>query len=164
MKRFCVESVTLLGLSLMSTCFGQTPDGTSFTWKHKGENTAASAQITADDVKFALVSNILAAGSPVSEGSVQLHGMGDEAAVILLKILGSKPGSVKWTDEETKTILEILKIAFEHPKSILSRSDVKPRATTLLLRMIKADDPGLESEISRIEQSANAAASQRLDH
>jgi hypothetical protein len=90
--------------------------------------------------------------------------MGDEAAVILLKILGSKPGSVKWTDEETKTILEILKIAFEHPKSILSRSDVKPRATTLLLRMIKADDPGLESEISRIEQSANAAASQRLDH
>lgn len=161
MKLLGVKIYVFLSLFALCVSYGQAPDGTSFEWKHRFAGPAKSTQITEADVQIGLVRNILKAGSPVTKGSVQLHGMGDEAAVILFKILGSKPSTAKWTADEKKTILEMINRAFEHPKSISNRSNVTPNATNLLLRMMNDDteDPDIKAEISRTRSfAANAAA------
>ncbi len=161
MKLRCATRTVFLSLLALCVSYGQAPDGTSFEWKHRLAGPAKSTQVTEDDVQMGLVRNILKAGSPVTKGSVQLHGMGDEAAVILLKILGSMPSPAKWTDDEKKTILEIINRAFEHPKSITNRSNKTPNATNLLLRILNDDteDHNIKTEISRTRSFAADAAS-----
>lgn len=120
--------------------------------------------VTEDDLKLAMIQNMIKADTPLTGGFVQLHRMGDEAAVILLKILGSTPSSTKFTDIQKRTVLEIINRAFEHPNSIANRSNVIPRATNLLLNMLNnnTEDSDVKAEISRTRDFAAAAASHRV--
>ena len=153
-----------MALFALRVGFGQVPDGTSFGWKHGTVNSPSSpvkrTPVTEDDLKLEMVRNMIRAGSPLTTGSVQLHGMGDGAAVTLLKLLGSTPSPAKWTDAQKTTVLEIINRAFEHPKSITNRSNVTPNATNLLLNMLNdgTEDLDIKAEISRTRTIAFTAA------
>jgi hypothetical protein len=158
MKLLSAKRTVFLSLFALCVGYGQVPDGTSFDWKYGTGNT--HTPVTEDDVKLGTVRNILTAGSPVMTGTVQLHRMGDEAAVILIKLLGSTPSPVKWTDAQKRTVLEMINRAFEHPKSITNRSNATPNATNFLLNYLNADteDPDIKAEISQTRAFAFKAA------
>jgi hypothetical protein len=149
--------------ALLGIGYGQAPavapDGTSFSWK-KG---TSNAPVTADDVNLGIVINILTAGLPITTGSVHLHSLGDEVAVLLIKHLGSTPSPVKWTDSQRMTAVEMMARAFEHPKSITNPSDVTPKATNFLLNMLDAEteDPDIKAKISQAKDIAFKAAADR---
>jgi hypothetical protein len=146
--------------------YGQAPtigrDGTSLNWKTQTNR----PPVTADDLNLQIVRHILTAGSPITAGSVQLHRMGDEAAVLLIKHLGSTPTPVKWNDLQKKTAIEMMAKAFEHPNSITNTSDVTPNATNFLLNMLAAEteDLDLKAQISQAKDIAFRAATDRLHH
>jgi hypothetical protein len=55
--------------------------------------------VTGEEWRLKLVEHLMSIPSPVTNGAVQLYGMGDEAAVDVIKILSEKPSL---TPEETK--------------------------------------------------------------
>jgi len=116
--------------------------------------------ITADDMKRGMISNMLRYGSPFTFGSIQLHRMGDEAAVILIKILGSTRPPAKWTDAQKRTVLEILGKAFEKPNQITTQSNLTPDTTNFLLNMMdeETDDADIKLQISQVRSTASDAA------
>ncbi len=71
--------------------------------------------------------------SPVTNGAAQLYGMGDEAAVDVLKVLGTKSTV---SNTEAQAILDIVHVAFEHPEAITEPVNQKPRAGLLLLQYL----------------------------
>ncbi len=71
--------------------------------------------------------------SPVTNGAFQLYGMGDEAAVDVLKVLSTKPSL---TYEEMQATLDIVHMAFQHPESIIEPVNRKPRAALFLLQYL----------------------------
>jgi hypothetical protein len=158
--------LALLGANLALGQAAQAPDGTSFEWKHRLAVKAEQRQAPIEDFNSGVIKNILRAGSPVEKGSIQLHGMGDEASVILLKISGSTATPGKWTDDQKRTMLEIINKAFEHPDSIINPSDVAPNATNLLLCLLADDteDPEIKKEISQTKLSTVKLSSQRSIH
>jgi hypothetical protein len=80
-----------------------------------------------------LVERLIALPSPVKAGAVQLYGMGDEAAVDILRILGAR-GPL--TVAEERSALDVVDMAFEHPNSIIDPNYRSPGATVFLLRFI----------------------------
>jgi hypothetical protein len=116
--------------------------------------------VTADDMKLGMIRNMLRHGSPIATGSIQLHRMGDEAAVILIKLLGSTRPPAKWTDAQRRTVLEILNKAFEKPNQITAQSNLTPDATNFLLNMLaeETDDADIELQISQVRSRASDAA------
>src|SRR6185437_3762595 len=64
-------------------------------------------------------------------GSPQLHRMGDEAAVNIMKVLGE---GVPLSDTNEFTILDMIHTAFEFPEAIMVPFDRHPDATSFLLR------------------------------
>ena len=99
-------------------------------------------------------------GSPLTYGSIQLHRMGDEAAVILIKVLGSTRSPAKWTDAEKRIVLEILGKAFEKPNQITTQSNLTPNATNFLLNMLdeETEDADIKVQISQVKSRASDAA------
>jgi hypothetical protein len=120
--------------------------------------------VTEDDLHLAMMANMIKVDTPLTTALVQLHRMGDDAAVTLLKLLGSRASPTKFTDSQKRTVLEIIRRAFEHPNSITNRSNVTPNATNVLLNMLNDDteDSDIKAEISRIRLFAADAASHRV--
>jgi hypothetical protein len=115
---------------------------------------------TADDVKLGMVRNMIRHGSPLTSGSIQLHRMGDEAAVLLIKALGSTQPPAKWTDAQKQTVLEIVSKAFEKPSQITNPSNLRPDATNFLLNMLEqeTEDAEMKLQISQVRSRASDAA------
>jgi hypothetical protein len=140
------------GLSLMAQTFSNGPGPV----KHKA--------VTQDDVKLREIETIFRLGLPLKIGAIQLHRMGDEAAVFLIKMLGSMQSATGLTDTQKRTILVMLNTAFEHPNAINNRSNVAPNATSFLLNMLEEttqDDPELKTQISQLRVFASEAATRR---
>jgi chaperonin GroEL (HSP60 family) len=78
--------------------------------------------------------------------------MGDEAAVNLLKILGTR---TDFTETERATALEIIKRAFEEPPSIMIANDRMPHATLFLLKYLNGltEDAGAKAQIAETRES-----------
>jgi hypothetical protein len=121
--------------------------------------------ITEADVKFGMMKNLINVNGPLTVGSPQLHRMGDEAASTVLRVLGSLPSSTQLTDQQKANIIEIVKKSFEQPKSITSRSNVRPNATSILLNMLEqnTDNAELKNNIAQARQSAGSAFSHLAD-
>ena len=86
--------------------------------------------ITGEEWRLQLVEHLMSFPSPVTKGKAQLYGMGDEAAVDVIKILGERP-PLSW--DEIQSTLDIVHMAFEHPDSIIEPVNRKPRAALFLL-------------------------------
>ena len=87
--------------------------------------------VTGEEWRLSLIERLMSLPSPVTSGAVQLYGMGDEAAVDVLKILGTKSSL---SNTELQAILDIVHTAFQHPESIMEPVNQKPRAVLLLLQ------------------------------
>lgn len=164
MKLLNSKRTVFLALLPLAVAYGQVPEGTSFAWKHR-TGISQPGPVTADDLKFEMIQNMIKTEGPVTTRIIQLHRMGDEAAVIVLKVLGSLPSPGKFSDAQKGKVLEIVNRAFEQPDSITNRSNVKPYATNLLLNLLNDDteDVEIKTEISRLQSFAAKAASQRFD-
>src|SRR6266852_8265875 len=67
---------------------------------------------TPQEHRVLLVKWLMSFSSPLENGIVQLHRMGDEAAANAAKIMSSRP---PLTEAEQLTLLDIVRISFEHP-------------------------------------------------
>jgi hypothetical protein len=90
-------------------------------------------------------------------GNAQLHRLGDQAAVDIMKILGGKSVS----DAQIPTILDMLRKAYEAPKAILIAADRQPKASLFLLGALAgyAEDSSLKQRISEMKQDLQAVTS-----
>jgi hypothetical protein len=104
--------------------------------------------LSGEEWRLSLVAHLMTFPSPVTNGAIQLVGMGDEAAVDVVKILGEKPSP---TSSEIQSALDIVHMAFAHPESILKRENLKPQAAAFLVRYFASatDDAELKQ---RVEQ------------
>jgi hypothetical protein len=86
--------------------------------------------------------------------------MGDEAAVIVIKVLGSTRSPAKRTDAEKRIVLEIFGKVFEKPNQITTQSNLAPNATSFLLNMLdeETEDADIEVRISQVKSRASEAA------
>lgn len=88
---------------------------------------------TGEQWRFNLVKHLMSLPSPVKNGAVQLHGMGDEAAVDVLKILGTSPNL---TAAQIESVLDIVHTAFEQQASIIDPVNTKPQAAAVLFQRL----------------------------
>lgn len=90
-------------------------------------------------------------------GSPQLHRMGDEAAVNIMKVLGE---GVPLSGTNELTILDMIHTAFEFPEAIMVPFDRHPDATFFLLRWMDSStqDQDLKERIGQTRQYVQAAA------
>jgi len=91
--------------------------------------------LTGEEWRLELVTHLTTFPSPVTNGAVQLHGMGDEAAVDVIKAFSDK---TDLTDADASAALDIVHLAFEKPDSIIEPVNRKPRAALFLLRWLSA--------------------------
>jgi hypothetical protein len=136
----------------MSWAFGLTLTAQTLISNNGSSPVINHKVVTEDDFKRQEVQAMFTRGLPLRAGAVQLHRMGDEAAVILMKVLGSTQSSAALTDAQTRTVLALLTAAFEPPNAITNRSNVEPSATRFLLNMIdeSTQDAELKSQISQV--------------
>lgn len=94
--------------------------------------------------------------SPLKNGAVQLHRMGDHAAVYIARILQGR----SLTTGEKQTALDIVRMAYEKPAVILQRSDRGNTATMALLLQLDAstDDVRLKQRIGETISLVNVTA------
>jgi hypothetical protein len=95
----------------------------------------SAGPVTPEEYRLQTVKWLLTLPSPLKNGMVQLHRMGDEASADLLRILASRP---PLTDAEERTALDIIRISFEHPHSILKPENRQPNAVLTLLQQLDA--------------------------
>jgi hypothetical protein len=87
--------------------------------------------VSAEEWRLKLVARLMSLPGPVTNGAMQLYGMGDEAAADVVKILSEKPSP---TSSEIQSALDILHMAFAHPEAISKPENQKPQAAVFLLR------------------------------
>lgn len=114
--------------------------------------------MTPEEFRLKEIAWYLSLSSPLQTGAVQLHGMGDEAAIDVLKILGDKPSL---SVGEQHTALDIVHRSFEQPASILNPAHRKPAATLFLLRFLgtTAQDATVKARIQEETKFVQRAAS-----
>jgi hypothetical protein len=128
MKSFGVAAIVVLGLG---AAYGQTQPTVFERQPFPTDNRPLSGE----EWRLKLAEHLLSFPSPVKHGAIQLRGMGDEAAVDLLKIL---EGKNSLTVSKSEAALDIIHMAFEQPDSIIDPANKTPQATTLLLQYISA--------------------------
>ena len=113
------------------------------------EARTSGKQMTAAEFRLMTVEHILNSGSPLRIGAVQLHRMGDDLAVNLIKVTAK---SEKLSREQTSTALEMIEKAFERPDAILATVDRSPKATVSLLRTLalSSDDSATKERIQAL--------------
>ena len=80
--------------------------------------------ITPAAYRLALVQRIFELGNP-SANAIQLHRMGDEAGLDLVKILGTTSLSTA----QVNTALQIVHLAFEKTSQLVDQANLQPTAT-----------------------------------
>jgi hypothetical protein len=93
---------------------------------------ADNTPLSGEEWRLTLVEHLMSFPSPVTNGAIQLWGMGDEAAVDVLKLIAAK----QLTPAEMHAVLDIVHMAFEKPDSIIESVNRKPRAAAFLLQYL----------------------------
>ena len=90
-------------------------------------------------------------------GSPQLHRMGDEVAVNIMKVLGE---GIPLSDTNELTIWDMIHTTFEFPEAIMVPFDRHPDATSFLLRWMDSStqDQDLKERTAQTRQYVQAAA------
>jgi hypothetical protein len=117
--------------------------------------------MTPEEFNIKVIKYLLTFTSPLQNGNVQVHRMGDRAAGYILKILESRP---PLNAAEQQTALDIVQKAYEKPAVILNGADRRSTAATSNLLQVISDstqDFNVKLRIADIKQSvlATAAAS-----
>jgi len=124
-QRFAILLVLSSGIAYCQT--GKAPSlGLTGPW---------AGPVTPEEYRLQTVKWLLELPSPLQNGMVQLHRMGDEASADLLKILAGRP---PLANAEKQTALDIVRISFEHPHSILKPENHQPNAALTLLQQLNA--------------------------
>jgi hypothetical protein len=112
---------------------------------------------SAEEYRLLTIEHLMEQPSPLQVGNPQLHRLGDQAAVDIMKILGGKSAS----DAQIPTILDMLRKAYEVPKAILIHADRQPKASLFLLGALEShtEDWSLKQRISEMRQNLQAAKS-----
>jgi hypothetical protein len=149
MKTFSLNAMVVLGLS---TAFGQTQP----TIVERQPFPTDNRPLSGEEWRLKLVARLLSFPSPVKNGAIQLHGMGDEASVDLLKILGGKN---LLTVPDSQAALDIIHLAFEQPDSIIDPANKTPQATISLLHYIssKSTDSAVQQRVIKETAFVRAA-------
>jgi len=108
----------------------QTPKGPIF-YGILRSNGGPTPKLTPEQNAIQVIKNLMSFPSPLQNGSVQLHRMGDHAAGYILQVLQTRP---PLTDAEKQTVLDMLHMAYERPAAIASAR--QPTATLALLQQI----------------------------
>lgn len=120
-----------------------------------------SHTMTSEEFNVKVIKYLLTFPSPLQNGSVQLHRMGDRAAGYMLTILKSRP---PLNSAEQQTALDIVKKAYEKPAAIINLTDRTSTAATMsLLQEISetSQDFAVKLRIADIKQSVLDTASAR---
>jgi hypothetical protein len=104
--------------------------------------------LSGEEWRLQLVERLIASPDPVTNGAVHLWGMGDEAAVDVIKVLGAKPSM---SSTEMQASLDIIHVAFEHPESIISPANRKPQAALFVMKHFASaiDDSVVKERIAQ---------------
>lgn len=106
-----------------------------------------NSPISGEQWRLKLVEYLISLPSPVSFGAVQLHGMGDEAAADIVKLLGERPTR---TSAELQSALDVIHMAFEQPASIIEPAHRKPMAALFLMQhLASSSDETVKERITK---------------
>jgi hypothetical protein len=138
-------AATITAMACLNAVNGQTPAPAqphSFTLLPRDNR-----PMSGEEWRLNLVARLISLPSPVTNGAPQLFGMGDEAAVDIVKTFGvNGPPSAA----EMQSALDIIDMAFAHPDSIGTAADQQPRVALFLLQHLglTATDPAMKSRIA----------------
>jgi hypothetical protein len=146
--------VVLAVLLSFAPVYGQTADG--FHRSH-GVGKSDDTLLSGEEWRLGLVERLMSLPSPVTNGVVQLHGMGDEAAVDILKLMASRQS---FTAANANAALDLVHMAFEEPGSIINPVNQKPYATSFLLQYLgsTSGDAVVKERIASEKKFVQAAA------
>lgn len=120
---------------------------------------AYQKSVTPDNFNLKVIGYLLTFPSPLKNGNVQVHRMGDRAAGYILKILASR-GPLNAGEQQTA--LDVVQKAYERPIAIINSLDrTSTTATMNLLQTISdtSQDFAVQLRIADIKQSVLATAS-----
>jgi hypothetical protein len=139
--------IVVLVLTFVCAAVGQTP---SIVESYSLKPVGTPPKYSAEESRVLLIKRLMEQPSPSPAGSIQLHRLGDQAAVDIMKILGGKSVS----DAQIPTILDMLRKAYELPKAILIAADRQPKASLFLLSALEdhTEDSSLKQRISEMKQ------------
>jgi hypothetical protein len=146
--------IVVLVLTFICAAVGQTPSGLDgFSVRPGGSHPKYSAE----DFRLLTIKRLMEQPSPLLVGNAQLHRLGDQAAVDIMKILAGKSVS----DAQVPTILDMLRKAYELPKAILIAADRQPKASLFLLGALEGhtEDSSLKQRISEMRQDLQTVTS-----
>jgi hypothetical protein len=146
---------TMLIVFLVATCFCNT---VFCQVSVPGHAPVPSPQrhMTPEEFNIKVITYLLTFTSPLQNGNVQVHRMGDRAAGYILKILESRP---PLNAAEQQTALDIVQKAYEKPAAIINRADRRSTtATSNLLQVISdsTQDFNVKLRIADLKQSVLA--------
>lgn len=86
--------------------------------------------LTPEEYGLEVVKHLMEFPSPLKNGSIQLHRMGDRAARYILEVLKTKD---PLNDAEMRTVLDIIHQAYGKPQAIMQEENRKSTASTVAL-------------------------------
>lgn len=113
--------------------------------------------LTTEQFQLAIVKKLINnAGQPITSGRALLHRMGDEAAVAVMKNIGSV---ATLNEQQGLTILEIVQTAFESPQSVANAQDRQPNASQFLLQALDGTEyASVKARVSEVRAKVLAVA------
>jgi hypothetical protein len=134
--RFLKSSVLIAWACVLGSAYGQAPSNTGAPAVYDGimskPNGGPHAKISPEDFRLLTIKHLMQSPSPLQVGNAQLHRLGDQAAVDIMKVLGTGTPS----EAQVPTILDMLRKAYERPAAILKPSDRQPKAVLFLLQAL----------------------------
>src|SRR5579862_7479798 len=121
-----------------------------------GSGPPIQRNMTSEDFNLKVIKYLLTFPSPLKNGSVQVHRMGDRAPAYILTILKSR---APLNAAEQETALDIIQKAYEKPAVIINAADRRSTvATSNLLQVISdsTQDFSVKLRIADIKQSVLA--------
>ena len=137
--------ILLLGFGLTS---GQAQ--TAFdTHTGPGGPAPETVKLTGAEWRLKLIEYLISQPALSESDSVFLHGMGDEAASDVLKVLAKR---APLTAEEQNAVSNIIRIAFERPASIIEPVNKKASSSIFLLKLLQSasEDPSFKERVTQL--------------
>ena len=123
---------------------------------------APNRHMTSEEFNIKVIEYLLTFHSPLQNGNVQVHRMGDRAAGYILTILKSR---APLNAAEQQTALDIVEKAYEKPAVIINAADRRSTVATESLLQVISDstqDFSIKLRIADIKQSVLATAAASL--
>src|SRR5690242_10438567 len=147
---------TILSVLLLATCFCSTVF-CQVAVLGRPPGPPPQRHMTPEEFNMKVIRYLLTFTSPLQNGNVQVHRMGDRAAGYILTILESRP---PLNAAEQQTALDIVQKAYEKPAVITNVADRRSTAATSNLLQLISDstqDFNIRLRIADIKQSVLAA-------